>query len=103
LRQKYPRAEIVDTICLATQDRQGEVKELAQKNEAVVIIGSPESANSTRLWEVAHKINPHAHFIQDASQLKKGWFKNIKKVGVTAGASTPEWIIKDVIKRLKQI
>lgn len=103
LKKKYPQAEIVDTICLATQHRQGEVKELARKNDAVVIIGSPESANSTRLFEVAEILNPKSYFIQRSGQLKKSWFKNVKKVGVTAGASTPNWIIKDVIKRLKQI
>ena len=103
IKQKYPKAEIVDTICLATQDRQGEVKDLAVKNEAVVIIGSPESANSTRLFEVAESLNAKSFFIQRSSQLKKSWFKNVKKVGVTAGASTPEWVIADVIKRLKEI
>jgi 4-hydroxy-3-methylbut-2-enyl diphosphate reductase len=103
LRNKYPKAEIVDTICLATQNRQSEVKELAEKNDVVVIIGSPESANSTRLWEVAGKINPKSFFVQRASQIKKSWFKDAKKVGVTAGASTPDWIIRDVIKKLKSL
>jgi len=103
LRKKYPQAEIVDTICLATQDRQGEVKKLAKENDVVVIIGSPESANSTRLFEVAEILNSKSYFIQRAGQLKKSWFKNVKKVGVTAGASTPDWIIKDVIKKLKGI
>lgn len=102
LRKKYPQAEIVDTICLATQHRQGEVKELAKTNDAVVIIGSPESANSTRLFEVAKILNPHSYFIQRAGQLKKSWFRDVKKVGVTAGASTPDWIIEDVIKKLKK-
>jgi 4-hydroxy-3-methylbut-2-enyl diphosphate reductase len=101
IRAKYPQAEIVDTICLATQHRQGEVKELAKKNDAVVIIGSPESANSTRLFEVAQILNPKSYFVERASQLKKSWFKGVKKVGVTAGASTPDWIIKEVIKKLK--
>lgn len=102
IKQKYPQAEIVDTICLATQHRQSEVKKLAIENDAVVIIGSPESANSNRLWEVAKEINLRSYFVQRAGRLKKSWFRNVKKIGVTAGASTPEWIIEDVIKKLKK-
>jgi len=96
-----PDAKIMNTICLATQHRQNEVKIIARKNEAVVVIGSPESANSKRLWEIAQKINPRSYFIERASQIKKAWFLEAQKVGVAAGASTPDWIIKDVIKKLK--
>lgn len=101
IQKKYPHAEIVGTVCEATHDRQNEVKKLANLNDAVVIIGSPESSNSTRLFEVAKRINSRSYFVERAEQLQKKWFSKIKKVGVTAGASTPDWIIGDVVKRLK--
>jgi len=96
-----PNAKILNTICKTTQYRQNEVKKIAKKNEAVVIIGSPESANSKRLWEIAKKINDQSYFIERANQIKKAWFLEAQKVGVAAGASTPTWIIDEVIQKLK--
>lgn len=96
-----PNAKILNTICKATQYRQNEIKEIAEKNEAVVIIGSPDSANSKRLWEIAKKINDKSYFIERADQIKRAWFLETQKVGVAAGASTPAWIIDDVIEKLK--
>jgi (E)-4-hydroxy-3-methyl-but-2-enyl pyrophosphate reductase len=98
-----PNAKILNTICLATYHRQNEVKKIAKKNEAVVVIGSPQSANSKRLWQIAKEINPNSYFIERASQLKKKWFASCEKIGITAGASTPVWVIKDVVKSLEKI
>lgn len=103
IAKKYPDAEIIDSICLTTHHRQTEIKELAQENEIVVVIGSRESANSTRLWEIAERINPKSHFIQNCSELENSWFAGCGKVAVTAGASTPEWIIADVLKKIKNM
>lgn len=103
ISKKYPKAEIIDSICLTTHHRQTEIKKLAEENDVVIAIGSPESANSTRLWEIAKRINPSSYFIQRASELEKQWFAGCKKVAVTAGASTPSWIIDDVIGKLKSI
>lgn len=102
IAEKYPEAEIIDTICQATQNRQGEIKELAEKNDAVIIIGSPDSANSTRLWEIAESINENSHFIQRADELQEKWFAGVRKVAVTAGASTPKWVIDSVMESLKK-
>jgi 4-hydroxy-3-methylbut-2-enyl diphosphate reductase len=98
---KYPHAEIIDSICLTTHHRQSEIKAMAEKNDAVVVIGSPESANSTRLFEIASRVNPKTHFIERAQQLQKAWFSGLSKVAVTAGASTPKWIIDEVLEKLK--
>lgn len=103
IRGKYKDVELVDTICLATQNRQNEVKELAKRNDIVVIIGSPESANSTRLWEISKQINPKSHFVQNKNEIKKEWFVDCRKVGVTAGASSPDWVIEDVMNFLKSL
>jgi 4-hydroxy-3-methylbut-2-enyl diphosphate reductase len=98
-----PNAKILNTICLATHDRQTEVKKIARQNEAVVVIGSPESANSRRLWEIARKINPRSYFVENFRQIKKEWIRNIEKIGITAGASTPSWVINDIINHLNKI
>ncbi|KKQ04409.1 MAG: 4-hydroxy-3-methylbut-2-enyl diphosphate reductase [Candidatus Moranbacteria bacterium GW2011_GWE2_36_40] len=101
--KKYPHAEIIDSICLTTHNRQTEISQLAKQNDVIIAIGSPESANSTRLWEISKRINPQSHFIQRASELEADWFAGCKKVAVTAGASTPRWIIDEVLEKLKKI
>jgi len=103
ISKKYPHAEVVDSICLTTHHRQTEIKQLAQKNDVVVVIGSPKSANSKRLWEIAQRVNSSSYFIQRACELKKQWFADCGKIAVTAGASTPGWIIDEVIAKLKSI
>lgn len=103
MRNLCPNAKIINTICLATFHRQNEVKKLAKKNDAVVVIGSPKSANSTRLWEIASRINSRSYFVERASQIKKEWLVGIQTIGVTAGASAPEWIIGEVLEYLKKI
>jgi 4-hydroxy-3-methylbut-2-enyl diphosphate reductase len=95
--KKYPHAEVVDSICLTTHHRQTEIKQLANKNDVVIVIGSPESANSKRLWEIAQRVNPLAYFISRASELNHEWFTGHSRVAVTAGASTPGWIIDEVM------
>jgi 4-hydroxy-3-methylbut-2-enyl diphosphate reductase len=101
ISQKYPNAEIIDSICLTTHHRQTEIKKLAEGNDIVIVIGSPESANSSRLFEIALRVNPKSHFIQRASELEGKWFAGCENIAVTAGASTPSWIIDDVIEKLK--
>ncbi len=103
ISKKYPKAEIVDSICLTTHHRQTEIKKLASENEVVVVIGSPESANSRRLWEIAQRVNPASYFVQRATEIEESWFANCQKVAVTAGASTPDWIIDEVIAKIENI
>ncbi|HEX8974038.1 MAG TPA: 4-hydroxy-3-methylbut-2-enyl diphosphate reductase [Patescibacteria group bacterium] len=103
IKSKYPKAEIIDSICLTTHHRQTEIAELAKGNDVVIVIGSPESANSTRLWEIASRINARSHFIQRSDELEKAWFEGAQKVAVTAGASTPDWIIEEVVEKLRTL
>ncbi len=98
-----PNARVLNTICLATYHRQNEVKKMARNNEAVVVIGSPQSANSRRLWKIAKKINPQSYFIENFWQIEKKWLKNIDRIGITAGASTPGWVIDDVVEHLEKM
>lgn len=103
LKEKYPAVEIMDTICLTTDQRQDEIKKLAAENEAVVVIGGKESANSNRLFEIAKDINPKSAFIERADQLEDSFLQGVQSVAVTAGASTPDWIIEGVMKRLERL
>jgi len=103
IKNKFPDTQIISTICYTTRDRQGEISKLAEKNDVVVVIGSKESANSTRLFEIAKEKNPKTYFIENSSQLEKEWFDKVEKVLVTAGASTPSWVIENVVKKLEEL
>lgn len=92
---------VFNTICDATAVRQEEAKELARKVDCMIVIGGFNSANTRRLAEVCKELLPKTHHIETAAELKPEWFTGVTKVGVTAGASTPMWIIDEVIERLK--
>lgn len=103
IKEMFPESEIISTICNATHERQSEIRELVSKTDAVLIIGSKISANSTRLYEIAHAINPRTFFIENGKGLSSDWFSGVESVAVTAGASTPEWVIQEVLASLKKI
>jgi len=90
-----------NTICESTDDRQREARKLAAENDVVIVIGGKDSANSKMLHTISKKINPESYFVENAKQLKKKWFNGIKKIAISAGASTPEWIISDVIAKIR--
>ncbi len=94
---------IFNTICEATRSRQKEVRELARDKDIVLVIGSRSSANTNRLYQISLEINPHSYLISTSKEIMNDWFDDKNKVGITAGASTPDWIIKEVIDRLKII
>lgn len=85
-------------ICYATQNRQNAVKALAKKVDLVLVIGSKESSNSNRLKEVAEKEGVSSYLINDISEIKNSWFKDVEKLGITAGASAPKYLIDEVVK-----
>ncbi|MCM0081890.1 4-hydroxy-3-methylbut-2-enyl diphosphate reductase [Geomonas sp. Red32] len=94
---------VYHTICDATAVRQEEAKALASKVDCMVVIGGYNSANTKRLAEVCSELLPRTHHIEIASQLDPAWFDGVEKVGVTAGASTPKWLIDEVMDRIKEI
>ncbi len=100
LKKNLKNFTYINTICPSTDDRQKEVRQLAKKNDIVIVIGGKDSANSRMLHEISGSINKKTYFIENAKQLKKNWFDGIKKIAVSAGASTPEWIIKEIIKKI---
>ena len=103
LQEKIKNVRIFDTICDATKNRQDEVKKLAKENNAIIIIGGKNSANSKKLFEIAEKINIKSFFIENADQIDLKNLKNIKSVAITAGASTPDWVIERIYSKLKTI
>jgi len=105
LKHKFPAIQgpKSDDICYATQNRQDAVKIMAKDCDLVIIVGSPNSSNSNRLREVAENQGVEAYMVDNASLLKPEWLTNKKKVGVSAGASAPEVLVKEVIAALQQL
>lgn len=103
LRTKFPKinAPRKDDICYATQNRQDAVKDLAKLCQVVLVVGSPNSSNSNRLRELAERLGAKAFLIDNARQMDKSWFDGVETVGVTAGASAPEVLIKEVLDTLQ--
>ena len=103
LQTKFPsiHAPKSDDICYATQNRQDAVKIMAKDCDLVIIVGSPNSSNSNRLREVAQNQGVEAYMVDNASHLRAEWLIGKKKIGVSAGASAPEILVKDVISKLK--
>ena len=89
-------ATIADTICNATRERQEEAGELASASDVMLVIGSPSSSNSRKLYDICKQQCSHTFFIQSMADLNKEWFHGVKSVGITAGASTPSKIILEV-------
>ncbi|EEY85780.1 4-hydroxy-3-methylbut-2-enyl diphosphate reductase [Acinetobacter radioresistens] len=103
LRKKFPHIQgpRKDDICYATQNRQDAVRDLSKQCDVVLVVGSPNSSNSNRLRELAERMGKTAYLVDNADQLEHGWFRQTTKIGVTAGASAPEILIKQVIQRLQ--
>lgn len=101
LKKKFPDIKVYNTICGETQLRQKAVKDLAKKVDLILVVGSPKSANSKRLVQVGKSCGKETYLINNEKEIKKEWFHGVKRVGVTAGASTPDEIVKNVVKMVK--
>ncbi len=105
LRERFPQIEgpRKDDICYATQNRQDAVKQLALECEVVLVVGSPNSSNSNRLRELAERCGATAHLIDGPEDVQKNWFSGCQTIGITAGASAPEKLVKDVVIKLQTL
>lgn len=92
-----------DDICYATQNRQDAVRELANRVDLFIVVGSRNSSNSNRLRELAERLGTQAHLVDDAEQLDPAWFASVQSVGITAGASAPEVLVQQVCERIRVI
>lgn len=100
LQSKTKNLKVNNTICSATNERQYAAQELAQKVDLMIVIGGKDSGNTRRLTQICSKFIPTYH-IETASELKTEWFTDKNICGITAGASTPNWIIKEVVEKIK--
>jgi len=95
--------KVINTICNATSVRQEDVYSMAPSVDVMVVVGGKNSGNTRRLYSIARSLNPNTFHIETAQELKPDWFRGVKRVGITAGASTPDWIIEEVKVRIKEI
>ncbi len=104
LKARYPQivGPKAEDICYATSNRQAAVKELAPNSDLVLVIGAPNSSNSLRLVEVAERCGTTAKLIQRASEIDVAWLDGVGTVGLTAGASAPETLVREVVDKLAE-
>ena len=105
VRARFPtvREPKQQDICYATQNRQDAVKLMSPQVELVIVVGSPTSSNSNRLRELAQRLDTTSYMVDNADELRPEWFVGIARVGLTAGASAPEVLVKQVIERIKAL
>lgn len=103
IKENYSNVEILDKVCGATQVRQEAVEELAQIVDLLIVIGGKTSSNTKKLYDIATSYNPNTYLIQDETDLKKEWFQGKEKIGITAGASTPEEIVIKIENQIRGI
>jgi len=105
VRARFPkvREPKQQDICYATQNRQDAVKILSPQVEIVIVVGSPTSSNSNRLRELAQRLGTESYMVDSAAELRPEWFEGKSRVGLTAGASAPEILVREVIERIKAL
>jgi 4-hydroxy-3-methylbut-2-enyl diphosphate reductase len=92
-----------NTICNPTKTKQKEAKTLPIKNDIVIVVGSRSSANTKRLYQISRSLNKRTYWVNSSGAVKPAWFKGASRVGITAGASTPESSIRDVAKGIRSL
>ena len=104
LQARYPQivAPKAEDICYATSNRQAAVKKIAPASDLVLVIGAPNSSNSLRLVEVAERLGTDARLIQRADEIDPSWLEGVGTLGLTAGASAPEKLVREVVDRLSE-
>jgi len=105
LRRRFPRifGPSKDDICYATQNRQAAVKTVAAEVDAVLVIGAANSSNANRLREVSEAAGTRAYLINDIREIKREWLEGVSRVAITAGASTPEFLVHEAVKALRRM
>lgn len=103
LKIKTKNLKVVNTICNATQNRQARAAEMARRFEIILVVGGKNSANTLKLASICRSAGARTYQIEEAGEIDAGWFEGIERVGITAGASTPDWIIKEVISKMSEI
>ena len=100
---RYKEVRVFNTICDATFENQAAVRELSKEVDVMVIIGGKNSSNTKQLFAISLENCPRSYHIEDENEIELSWFDGAKVCGVSAGASTPDWIIDKVVERIKKI
>ncbi len=103
LSMKIFDLRFVNTVCFPTRRNQAQIKEIAPISDVMIIVGSFTSANTKRLHEVSLGLNPRSYMVEDAAHIKDDWFLDATSVGVSAGASSPDDLIEEVVEHLKNL
>ena len=105
VRARFPkvREPKQQDICYATQNRQDAVKLMSPQVELVIVVGSPTSSNSNRLRELAERLGTESHMVDSAAELRAEWFEGKSRIGLTAGASAPEVLVREVVERIRAL
>jgi 4-hydroxy-3-methylbut-2-enyl diphosphate reductase len=105
VRERFPRIREPkqQDICYATQNRQDAVKVMSSQVDVVIVVGSPTSSNSNRLAELARKLGVPSYMVDNAGELRPEWLEGKSRVGLTAGASAPEVLVRDVVDRIRAL
>ncbi len=105
VKARFPLVRVpkMQDICYATQNRQDAVKIMSPQVDMVIVVGSPTSSNSNRLAELASRLGTESHMVDSADELQDAWFVGKTTIGLTAGASAPEILVNQVIKRIKEL
>ena len=105
VKARFPLVRVpkMQDICYATQNRQDAVKIMSPQVDMVIVVGSPTSSNSNRLAELASRLGTESHMVDNADELQDAWFEGKTTIGLTAGASAPEILVNQVIKRIKEL
>jgi 4-hydroxy-3-methylbut-2-enyl diphosphate reductase len=101
--KRFPEVRVYNTICNATVLRQKESTAVAGNADVMVVLGGYNSANTRRLAQICREINPRTYHVETAAELSPELFSRVERVGVTAGASTPQWIIEDLVGKIKEV
>lgn len=100
---KCREMKFINTICGPTIAHQNEIRKMPLENDVMIIVGSFTSANTCRLTQISRELNPRTYQVETADDVKAEWFENAESVGISAGASTPDWIIDEVVRRVEEL
>ncbi|MCM2263651.1 MAG: 4-hydroxy-3-methylbut-2-enyl diphosphate reductase [Desulfuromonadales bacterium] len=100
---KCQELHVFNTICDATTVRQNEARDIAGQVDVMLVIGGFNSANTTRLAQICREIQPATHHLETVEEVQGSWFNGVERIGITAGASTPRWLIEEVVNRVTEL
>jgi len=100
LSLKVKDLKVYNTICNATSIRQKETRELARRVDVMLVVGGKNSSNTTKLFQIAKEVNPKTYHVESGEDVEPDWFLDAEVVGITAGASTPQWVIDEIVNRI---